>query len=513
MFQPTRRSVLIGAATVAASGPAYANDLPTENLLLDFLDKIRRQVVILVDVSREDKFKSKASADVVTAAKEQKFLLSWDRREFGPNASFKIERVSSQYFKDGSPTDQDKPDGPAKVATWLPLIWKLIVSKASFPGNEKFPGDSRRSITESTIVFTFARKRLQDPWKISATMTRWWELPAGKLLAHEVPLKEFCAGHASLSFAVSSEQNRLLSSLFGERIEARTSFDLRINRDIRWSIDAGTRAARAKVGRLYILGIPLEFGRLNLTRVRSDLVFAADQRARSSAGELPENPKPPATANINFLFEAEVTHGRPLKVSDRFFPDGLYGAIEDITGFTTPNTDSPPSEDVKPIWKFDFAAKRLDGIDTAVGLEFDRAAISFRPTAADERRARVVAAIRHWGYPDHTVAGCVVTPVNDLQSIGRLKVRHGPAKSETTRRAVRIRRIRDCAAVLREVRRRYHAALRPSRQQGNGGRSPAWQHRRRRPAAGEREARYCAEGAANRGRGDREGRRRRQGPP
>jgi hypothetical protein len=319
-FQPTRRSVLIGAAAIAASGPACADGAPTENFHLDFLDKVRRQVVVLVDVSREDEFRSKASADVVTKAEERKFLLSWDRRDFGPNASFKIERVSDQYFKDGRPTDQDKPEDPAKVATWLPLTWKLIVSKASFPGNEKFPGDPRHSITESTIVFTFARNRLQDPWKISATMTRWWESHARELLAHEVSLKEFCAGDASLSFAVSSEQNHLLSSLFGERIEARTSFDLRVNRDIRWSIDAGPRAATAKVGRLYILGIPLEFGRLNLTRVRGDQVFATDQRARTSVGELPETPEPAAAAKISFLFETEVTHSRPLKVSDRFFP-------------------------------------------------------------------------------------------------------------------------------------------------------------------------------------------------
>jgi hypothetical protein len=427
VFQPTRRSVLIGAAAIAASGPAYADDQPTENLQLDFLDKIRRQVVVLIDVSGEDKFKSQTSTPVVTDAKERKFLLSWDRRDFGPNASFKIERVSGEYFKDGRPTAHDNPEDPAKVATWLPLKWTLTVSNASFPGNEKFPGDPRHAITESTIVFTFARPKLDKRWTISATMTRWWQSRADQLVAGEVCLKDFCDGKSSLCFAVNSEQNRLLSSLFGERIEARTPFRLEVDQGIRWSIDAGDRAATAKVGRLYILDIPLEFGRLKLTRIRSDLVSATDQRSKTSAGEMSEEAAGGAT---KFLFETEVTHGRPLKVSDRFFPDGLYGAIENVTGFTTPNTDTPASEDIKPIWKFDFAAKRLDGVDAAVGLEFDRPAISFGPLARDDRRAPVAAAIRHWGYPDHTVAGCVVTSVNDLQGIGRLNVKHGPAKSE-----------------------------------------------------------------------------------
>jgi len=444
VFQPTRRSLLVGAAALAASGPAYADGPPTENFQLDFLDKVRRQIVVLVDASREIEFKSNSKSPVVTSERDEKFLLSWDRREFGPNASFRIERASDQYFKDGRPTDYDKPEDPAKVGIWLPLKWTLTVSRASFPGNEKFPGDTRNWITESTIVFTFERTKLQDEWYISATLTRWWESRAGKLTAGKVLLKDFFNGEAKLSFTVAVEQNRLLSSLFGERIEARTNFDLKVNRYLQWSIDAGRRAAAANIGRLYILDIPLEFGRLTLTRVRSDLISATDQRAASSAGEVTEKKAAAASTGEasdkrvadggkgNFLFETEVIHGRPLKVSDRFFPDGLYGSIEDVTGFTMPNTETPASEDVKPIWTFDFAAKPLNGLNTTVALEFDKAAISFDPPTATDRRARVLAAIRHWGYPDHTVAGCVVTSFNELQGIGRLNVKHGPAKSEIT---------------------------------------------------------------------------------
>lgn len=431
VFQPTRRSVLVGAAALAASGPAYADGPPTENFQLDFLDKVRRQIVVLVDASREIEFKSNSKSPVVTSERDRKFLLSWDRREFGPNASFKIERASDQYFKDGRPTDYDKPEDPAKVGIWLPLKWTLTVSRASFPGNEKFPGDTRNWITESTIVFTFERTKLQDEWYISATLTPWWESRAGKLTAGKVLLKDFFNGEAKLSFTVAAEQNRLLSSLFGERIEARTNFDLKVNRYLQWSIDAGRRAAAAKIGRLYILDIPLEFGRLTLTRVRSDLISATDQRAASSAGEVTDK-KAADGGKGNFLFETEVIHGRPLRVSNRFFPDGLYGSIEDMTGFTMPSTETPASEDVKPIWTFDFAARPLDGLNTTVALEFDKAAISFDPPTATDRRARVLAAIRHWGYPDHTVAGCVVTSFNELQGIGRLNVKHGPAKSEIT---------------------------------------------------------------------------------
>ena len=103
LFEPTRRSVLIGVAALAVADPAKANDNPTRHFHLDFLDKTRRQVVVLTDISREVEFKPldperDESQLVVTAPAEPKFLLSWDRREFGPNASFKIERVSDMFL-------------------------------------------------------------------------------------------------------------------------------------------------------------------------------------------------------------------------------------------------------------------------------------------------------------------------------------------------------------------------------------------------------------------------------
>ncbi|WP_338834452.1 hypothetical protein [Bradyrhizobium septentrionale] len=452
LFKPTRRSVLIGAAALAVADPAKANDKPTRHFHLDFLDKTRRQVVVLTDVSLEDEFKPldrtrDESQFVVTEPAEPKFLLSWDRREFGPNASFKIERVSDKYIRREPVKSEDGklPPEPPKVEAWQALSWTLTVSRASFPGNEKFHD---RKGSEFTAVFTFSRKTLWDNWAVSATMTRWWD--AGSLVAGPIDLESFLAGR-TLAFPVASGQNQLLKSLFGERIEAQVAFDLRVGHQLEWFIEAEKPAARPKEGqkegRLYILDIPLEFGRLKLTRIRSDDPVASERRAAATAGEASpgdakKNQKPAAAPEVGrpaatdrFLFETEVVHGRPPKVGKQYQPDGLYGALEDVTGFTQPNRKTPDPRDIAQNWTFNFAAVKIDKAETSVVFALDKAAISFESAqsgAKGKPRARVAAAIRHWGFPEHTVAGCIVEPVSDTQGIGRISVSHGSPNAEKT---------------------------------------------------------------------------------
>jgi hypothetical protein len=131
-FQPTRRSVLLGVGALTLTTPVEASSSQTNHYVLDFLDKSRRQVVVLFDVTPVK------NPDIVddTKPSEPKFLLSWDRRDFGPDASFRIERKSERYFPDGEPKEGSDPKEPPKVAVWLPTRWILTVENASFPGAE-----------------------------------------------------------------------------------------------------------------------------------------------------------------------------------------------------------------------------------------------------------------------------------------------------------------------------------------------------------------------------------------
>lgn len=423
-FQPTRRSVLLGVGALALAAPARADPSPTNHYVLDFLDKSRRQVVVLFDVTPV----KDPDAAPDTKPSEPKFLLSWDRREFGPTASFKIERKSERYFPDGEPKKECDPKETPKIAVWLPTRWILTVENASFPGAEG---------KRFTAVFTFARANVSSVWEIAATVTKWWN-PQAKPLAVKpaVNLAHFLDREAALAFKVeNSDRNALLKSLFGERIEARTDFDLRVNAGLEWSIDAGQRNPDPlkATSRLYVLGIPLEFGGLKLSRIRSDFVVASDQRAAETRGEGPnvgqQGKVTPRAGADRQLFEAEVIHGRPAKVDAGVRPDGLYGAMVDITGFTHPNVKTPAADHGKKSWEFDFATKQFPAHETAVSVEIDKAAVGCGAvaTTVQDSSVAVVAAIRHWGYPIHTVAGCVVAPSNDARSIGRLTVRHAAA--------------------------------------------------------------------------------------
>lgn len=89
LLEPTRRSVLVGASALAVAASAKASYSVSRNLNLDFLDKTRRQVVVLIDVSAErDPMGrnqvdtnakpdpgAKATENVVTKASDPKFRL------------------------------------------------------------------------------------------------------------------------------------------------------------------------------------------------------------------------------------------------------------------------------------------------------------------------------------------------------------------------------------------------------------------------------------------------------
>jgi hypothetical protein len=444
-FRLTRRTVLAGGTALAVSTAAKAGSAPTKNINLDFLDKTRRQVVVLTDVSAEQRDprdkranldvipdeSARAAQSVVTKPSDPKFLLSWDRREFGPNALFKIERTSAEYFPNGKP-DPNKPNDEARTAVWLPVTWTLHINHASFPGAEG---------KEFSAVFAFCRETVFDHWTVSASITDWWGTKSRliKTLPPHIDLENFInkAGKCRLDFKIDgSDANGLLRSLFGERIEASVPLVLSMDSNLGWAIDADLRppmpvAVKAdpagevkRTGRLFILDIPLEFGGVTLTRIRSDLADTKEQQAGATVGETQVSTPNAPTDEDKRLFEAEVIYGQPSKLpKDR--PDGLYGVIRDMSGFTAPNKNAHDREDVVQIWSFDFARKRVVGSDAAVNFAINKAEIEFGDVTGGQKRiAKAAAAIRHWGFPDHTVAGCLVRPVNEFRSLGRLRIRH-----------------------------------------------------------------------------------------
>lgn len=438
-FTPSRRSVLAGTAAVMLAPPARAGGL-TEHYILDFLDKRRRQTVVLVNVNQP--------ADPDPKAAPQ-FLLSWDRREFGPKAYFEIDRTSQAYTppETAKPAKQPTPH-PAvcclpqvaaelaaqkdvSLPQWLPTQWKLKVHNASFPGNQQRKFD---------LTFVFERSDPTGSWKISASMTRWWtkgpDLPTTQLR-----LANFL-NDDPISFSLKSGQNLFLKCLFGERIEAQSELLVNLDKKLGWSIDTPDRAARDKTPRLYVLDVPLEFGRLVLRRMRSDIVKDVPPPSREvakteAAGkpapafqQQPSQQQKTGTAAASpvpkdeLLFEAESIFGRPSGVVSRpEDDDGLYGTFEKIRGFTHPNLKTEKVGDIEAVWKFDVASASFGASNAKVSLTLDQIAISFSGEA-EKGKAMGRAAIRQWGYPDHTVAGCTVYPGEGLSGIGTLSVNH-----------------------------------------------------------------------------------------
>jgi hypothetical protein len=469
---------LIGGAAVMVVGPANASELlPTEHYELAFLDKDRRDFVALFEIPPakdvEEKTGSlqgwasargvgaeaeeiarnarnsaagKSPAEISAAVKQAlqewrdkqsksnetvpKFLMVWDRREFGPDATFAISRESKAYGKPAGKCEKvcvpGKEQPPPTAEIWLPVTWTLTVTNASFPGSE----------SRFTATFTFNRGQVTGEWRLSATMTSWWSSSAKIIPSSSVGVKAFLADREKLKFKIGAGRNLLLKALFWERIEARSDFWLRVDRDLSWAIDTEIASdATPRHPRLYILDIPLEFGRLSLRRLRSDERPEGNGSGKSSP-VLDKDCK--TQKGARYLFEDQVVHGP--KSKRRGDPDGLYGIAEDIWGFTKPSPDNTakpktgatrkqPEQALHRVSDFQFAKKQVQGADLKASVQLDDVAINFGDSPIDSK-VRVFAAIRHWGLPRHTVAGCIVEPENDARSIGRLRLQHGSETPE-----------------------------------------------------------------------------------
>ncbi|AWM06102.1 coiled-coil domain-containing protein [Bradyrhizobium symbiodeficiens] len=450
-------------------GPAHAAGEPTPHYELAFVDKDRRRFVALFEIPpqakddtlRKDELRgppSAAAVEKLLKANESldkidealpkdtpKYLMLWDRREFGPNAGFKIERKSKAHYPDGTPPEkchdaceaQKEPPPLAKTTVWLPVEWILTVSRASFPGNES---------REFTATFTFKRTDVMSEWTVSASLDSWWSSQKKIGPLSTVALTNFLRGQV-LAFEIKPNPNALLEALFGQRIESAGALALQVDHQLAWAID--TEIPKRPAGRLYILDIPLEFGRLSLKRLRGEKLPEDSSAARRGSNQKDDG----KSASPRYLFEDQVAYGRPTS-KDEGSPDGLYGVAEKIVGFTQPKSHEDSlagvrhpakanpktgtrsksqnlqTSDRKPLWVFDFAKTKVEGTEIAAELELDGPAIDFA-ASQDSSKVHVVAAIRHWGVPQHSVAGCMAEPKNEARSIGRIRLRQGECPSAT----------------------------------------------------------------------------------
>lgn len=399
-LRPSRRTVLGGSAALLVADTATAKEELSPSYHLEFVDTADRQFVVLVE--------RPSSSEAVNPAKTQgPPFLRWDRRDFGPFASFKIGRTSAPYVR----VDPAAPKPDDVVVEWLPVAWTLTVRNGAFPGNEGRP---------FTAEFTFARDKLTSPWRVSGKMSRWWS-KGSQLIAKPNDLGDFLKRpDASLAFAIGSDANGMLKSLFGKRVETRVALDLHVDPKLTWSIESDARLVHSGKARLFILDVPLEFGKLSLRRIRSDVVKESADLPTTAGGKAAQAPA--GSPEERLLFDDSVLHSRPSRAGNpKSGPDGLYAELELVTGFTK-------LPDRQTTWTFDIAKTQTAGAETAVSVSLDEAAVTFAPPSGKEpiTKAQAIAAMRHWGYPDHTVAGVVVSGKGSW-GIGRLNVRRGPA--------------------------------------------------------------------------------------
>lgn len=393
---PTRRGVLAGSGALIIAGRVQAAEQPTEHLQLEFADDSHRQILNLRNLS--------------AVGDRDPIVLSWDRRDFGPLAWFSIHRESQQH----PPELNEARNGNAPVArTWLPTQLRVTVHRASFPGLEKSTFD---------VVVTFSRRTPTDTWKVSARLSPGWFPDAPATSAAELPLADFlnAANPKKLRFMLQRRDNsRMLRGFFGDRIETYAELALEFDRQAYWTI---LSLADATAPGLYILDFPLEFGRLDMYRIRGDAPASATA-APSPTGGKTAGSGTAGTGNVgpNVLrLDAEIRWGAPPPRGPKDpVVDGCYAVAGDILGFTT---QDPARGARVPGAHVELAATTVAGERLAAVLTLDLKAIG---VGKGSERHTLGAVLRHWGIPAHTAACCFVDPNADGHSIAYLELRRG----------------------------------------------------------------------------------------
>jgi hypothetical protein len=422
-FAPSRREVLAGAGSLlVAERLAIAEPARSPHYVLTFDDDALRDVVSLIEMPSETEPAESSPPPGTTAGRVQKggtIIFSWRRSSFGPDASFAALQYKNKQLP---PTDKS---GRQRLQ---PLSWTLTIRNATFPGSKPCQMD-----------VTLWREKIDDDWHFKFSTTSWWDNGA-KVASDHVPAKAFLAPPGSgqkdlaLPIQTAARSTALLKSFFGERIEAGGDITVSLDKNLVWHV-----AAKApESSPLYILDVPLTFGKVKVRRISSESPKSGKSTNTEQTATPATPPMPPAAAghapgqsipaqsppgeaprvcvggpadNKDLLFDAEAAHAPPPRKGADV---GLYGDISAIQSF--PLWELPVTARKPPTAGalFNFATTTVKDDSIAIRFQLDE------PFTRD-LKTRLRAGLRHWGDPAYTVAGCVSEKCTDY-SVGEINV-------------------------------------------------------------------------------------------
>ncbi|MGE8131650.1 hypothetical protein ACQKQD_32320 [Methylobacterium sp. NPDC080182] len=374
----TRRGVLGGAASLAAgqvlAAPA-ASDLADYRLV--YVDEGKRDEVALVDGSGTT-------------------LLNWQARTFGVQAYFAIERESVRVPR---PSDLGEVEnGKERGDVYRPKTWRLTVHRAALP--------SRKART-FTMRFVIDRRDVNAPWTIGLSSEGWWDGGEAVRFA-SMPLSSFLEGQVGAARGLVAKidarrGNAILKGFFGPRIEASGGLRLTLARDLSWQVEPQD----VREGGLYILHVFLTFRTLTVRRVfskKDEVSWKEDPSLKKYSGR--QDTSPP------LLFDAEA----PASVQGaKRSSEGLYGTVGSISATDAfPIVDRPAGR--PPVMGFELGSLSDPGASLAASLRLS----GIGPA---DLISCLQAALRHWGDPDETVAGCIYS--GNGRGVGTVSVSTG----------------------------------------------------------------------------------------
>lgn len=381
----TRRGVLGSAASLAAgqvlAAPAASD---SGDYRLVYVDEGKRDEVALVDG-------------------DGKTCLRWQARAFGTQAYFAIERDSVRVPR----TRAAGLDGKDTVVgeVYRPKTWRLTVHRAALP--------SRKART-FTVKFVFDRKEVSSPWTLGLSSEGWWD--GGEALRFApISLASFLEGQDGSAKGLvaridARRSNAILRGFFGSRIEASGGLRLTLAKDLSWRVEPQD----AREGGLYILHVFLTFRSLTVRRV-----FSVDDGLPRTEDPSRKNDPGRRDPGAQMLFDAEAPASSQ---GSKRSSEGLYGTVGAISAADVfPVVDRPAGR--PPVMGFALGTVSDLGASLAASLTLD----GIGPAAL---ASSLQAALRHWGDPDETVAGCVYA--GGERGVGTLSV----STSEGGRRQV-----------------------------------------------------------------------------
>lgn len=390
----TRRGILGGAASLAAGQVLAAPpDLDLLDYRLVYVDEGKRDEVALVDGRGTT-------------------LLNWQARAFGVQAYFAIERESVRVPRPLTAEEAKKGKKPGEV--YRPKTWRLTVHRAALP--------SRKART-FTMRFVIDRKDVDAPWTIGLSSEGWWD--GGEAVRFtSMPLLSFVDGQAGAARGLVAKidarrANAILRGFFGPRIEASGGLRLTLTRDLLWQVEPQD----PREGGLYILHVFLTFRSLTVRRVFS-------QKDEFSRKEDPSLKKAPGQEDTSqpLLFDAEAPVSAP---GAKRSSEGLYGTVGGLSATDVlPIVDRPAGR--SPVMGFELGSLSDPGASLAASLRLD----GIGPA---DLISSLQAALRHWGDPDETVAGCIYS--GSGRGIGTVSVSTGENGRKQVEAAFKVSRL------------------------------------------------------------------------